>query len=664
MSTNKINFERSSQSNIKGFKDLDLFDDFIQSALDKYNFTPEIPKLDESAEKFHDYILNEESQIPDLIIYNKTFNKNDCFSGKFYFGFNKFPRKKFVLNAQNGKKDEENNNLEEKTNNTEAIINVGNKEDKESMKDNKDNDNKKDKNIQENEVKNEITNSMENNEIKEEENKNKEEKEKPKKKVRKKKEKEQTEKANSEPLIKHEEKDEEKKESDNKVEKPKKKIRKKKEKINNEENIEISKEKNEEEKPQEKEQNKVIKRPKKKRMKKSEDENKDIINNKQLEDKKENQENKDNQKEPEDNIKSKPKKFSNLEFVVESRSNQDNVININEGKNPKDNKKNIKPIYSIQEEHTSLCFVSENNINNVEDKKEDNQEQETNVKDKIIEPEKENIIKPEIIQKEDDNKDKSKDINENKIQEENEQKNVNIDNIENEQNKDIEKREDNNPIMNNIQNPINIEDGPKDSQNPKNNNIPTQQTMPMMFPPAMGMFPMNNQINFQAQNKLTQPMQPFLGFNQLDEAEDDDEPDPILDDDATDLNTISTFALMENTALIVKKNLVDKKWFLMRGDKVLGNYNSEQLLYFLTSQIQKGNKFEDMSINDHTTDLHFKPSILYDTLRKYVPKLKKRYLKKAIEQNNEIMKKMQQQQQILMQKKTNEYVKNDANESK
>jgi hypothetical protein len=167
----------------------------------------------------------------------------------------------------------------------------------------------------------------------------------------------------------------------------------------------------------------------------------------------------------------------------------------------------------------------------------------------------------------------------------------------------------------------------------------------------MGMFPLNSQINFQAQNKMAPNMQPFLGFNQLDEPEEEDEPDPILDDDTTDLNTISTFALMENTALIVKKNLVDKKWFLMRGEKVLGNYNSEQLLYFLTSQIQKGNKFEDMSINDHTTDLHFKPSILYDTLRKYVPKLKKRYLKKAIEQNNEFMKKMQQQQQLLMQNK-------------
>jgi hypothetical protein len=172
-----------------------------------------------------------------------------------------------------------------------------------------------------------------------------------------------------------------------------------------------------------------------------------------------------------------------------------------------------------------------------------------------------------------------------------------------------------------------------------------------MFAPPMGMFPLNSQINYQAQNKMAPNMQPFLGFNQLDEPEEEDEPDPILDDDTTDLNTISTFALMENTALIVKKNLVDKKWFLMRGEKVLGNYNSEQLLYFLTSQIQKGNKFEDMSINDHTTDLHFKPSILYDTLRKYVPKLKKRYLKKAIEQNNEFMKKMQQQQQLLMQNK-------------
>ena len=130
--------------------------------------------------------------------------------------------------------------------------------------------------------------------------------------------------------------------------------------------------------------------------------------------------------------------------------------------------------------------------------------------------------------------------------------------------------------------------------------------------------------------------------------EDEEEHDPILDDDTMDLNTVNPFILMENTALIVKKNLIEKKWFLMKGEKILGNYNSEQLFYFLSSQIEKGNKFEDMSINDHTTDLHFKPSILYDILRKYVPKLKKRYLKKVMEQNNEMMKKFQQQQMMQM----------------
>ena len=92
----------------------------------------------------------------------------------------------------------------------------------------------------------------------------------------------------------------------------------------------------------------------------------------------------------------------------------------------------------------------------------------------------------------------------------------------------------------------------------------------------------------------------------------------------------------------------------MRGDKILGIYNSEQLLYFLTSQIQKGNKFEDMSINEHTTDIDFKPSILYDTLKKYVPKLKKRYIKRVMEQNNEMMKKIQQQQIMQMNNQLNQ----------
>ena len=124
-------FERSSLSKIKGFKDLDSFDDFIQKALDKYNFTNSTPKLDESSEKFHDYIINEESLIPDLIIYNKTFNKNECYFEYYDYGFNKYPRKKFVLNA---KKEEEETNKNKETKNKNEEENILEKDKKEEIK--------------------------------------------------------------------------------------------------------------------------------------------------------------------------------------------------------------------------------------------------------------------------------------------------------------------------------------------------------------------------------------------------------------------------------------------------------------------------------------------------------------------------------------------------
>ena len=103
--SSQMAFERSSLSKIKGFKDLNKFDEFIQKALDKYDFTNKIPKLDESSEKFHDLILNEESLIPDLIIYNKTFNKNECYLEYYDYGFNKYPRQKFNLKAKKEKEE-------------------------------------------------------------------------------------------------------------------------------------------------------------------------------------------------------------------------------------------------------------------------------------------------------------------------------------------------------------------------------------------------------------------------------------------------------------------------------------------------------------------------------------------------------------------------------
>ena len=131
--SNQLIFERSSLSKLKGFSDLNSFDEYIQNALNKYYSTKSIPKLDETAEKFHDYIINDDSLIPDLIIYNKPFNKNECYYEYYSYGFNKYPRKKFILNEN---KDINNNSNIENINNiqNEKIINDENGiEDKENL---------------------------------------------------------------------------------------------------------------------------------------------------------------------------------------------------------------------------------------------------------------------------------------------------------------------------------------------------------------------------------------------------------------------------------------------------------------------------------------------------------------------------------------------------
>ena len=78
----------------KKFKDLDLF---IQNTLDKYFYVNPWKKLYERTGKFHRDIISDKSTIPDLIIYNKTFNKCDCFLESNENSFIKFPRKRFIL---------------------------------------------------------------------------------------------------------------------------------------------------------------------------------------------------------------------------------------------------------------------------------------------------------------------------------------------------------------------------------------------------------------------------------------------------------------------------------------------------------------------------------------------------------------------------------------
>ena len=78
----------------KKFKELDIF---IQNSLDKYFYVEPWKKLYERTGKLHRDIISDKSTIPDLIIYNKTFNKSDCYIGSNEKTFIKFPRKRFIL---------------------------------------------------------------------------------------------------------------------------------------------------------------------------------------------------------------------------------------------------------------------------------------------------------------------------------------------------------------------------------------------------------------------------------------------------------------------------------------------------------------------------------------------------------------------------------------
>ena len=77
---------------------LKKLDDFIQFSLDKYFYVDAWEKLYSVSGDNHYDIISDKSTIPDLIIYNKSFNKNKCF---FHANkndkYNKFPRIQFLL---------------------------------------------------------------------------------------------------------------------------------------------------------------------------------------------------------------------------------------------------------------------------------------------------------------------------------------------------------------------------------------------------------------------------------------------------------------------------------------------------------------------------------------------------------------------------------------
>lgn len=77
-------------------------DDFIQSTLNSFKYI-DVPEemIEITSSSLSKHLLNNKPVIPDLVIYNTTFNKNDCFlEGIHCSEYNTFPRMKFEIKVK------------------------------------------------------------------------------------------------------------------------------------------------------------------------------------------------------------------------------------------------------------------------------------------------------------------------------------------------------------------------------------------------------------------------------------------------------------------------------------------------------------------------------------------------------------------------------------
>ena len=78
-------------------KHLHNLDEFIQNCLNKFKFIEPLQSFYDATGKDKDLIISHKSTIPDLVIWNKPFNKNECFEGANLKENNIFPRYRFYL---------------------------------------------------------------------------------------------------------------------------------------------------------------------------------------------------------------------------------------------------------------------------------------------------------------------------------------------------------------------------------------------------------------------------------------------------------------------------------------------------------------------------------------------------------------------------------------
>ena len=95
-------------------RDLKNLDDFIQDCLNKFKFVDPLQSFYDRTGDDKDLIISHKSTIPDLVIWNKTFNKNECFEDADTNKQNNFPRFTFFLRLNKDKDTKKNNNKNKK----------------------------------------------------------------------------------------------------------------------------------------------------------------------------------------------------------------------------------------------------------------------------------------------------------------------------------------------------------------------------------------------------------------------------------------------------------------------------------------------------------------------------------------------------------------------
>ena len=148
MKTEKIPKEKEDISQVKNSKNkitnkhLINLDNFIQQCLDKFKFIDPKQEFYDATGNEKDLIISHKSTIPDLVIWNKKFNKNECFEEGNTQKNNWFHRFQFYLRIKSNKPDKD--KKKDKKNEKEKEKTKKNKENKEGKKNkkNKDKENK------------------------------------------------------------------------------------------------------------------------------------------------------------------------------------------------------------------------------------------------------------------------------------------------------------------------------------------------------------------------------------------------------------------------------------------------------------------------------------------------------------------------------------------